>query len=309
MHNFLWVETQRVSRSMSNNIASSIDQSLQKLVEEVITNDPSWNFVSSVYKTKIAGMSRNVTTTWSKNLITVSLQITIESLSKDEDPYVCRIDVNTWQFWGKKGLKSFKVDEERVDVYWNLRDANFSTSPEPCSDYHVALVYDEDMVLLLGDQEEEACRRSKSTTCLEKPLLVLKEENIFGKNLFTSKTVLGKEGNEHHIVIETAISCENNEEPEMWIGVDVASIRIDNLHWRFRGYEDFLVDGMPVQVLWDVHDWLYMRSNSGSGGIFIFRQNTNGLQPTSLSCSNEKTKEDDDCAAEFCHFLHVWKID
>ncbi|XP_024966153.1 uncharacterized protein LOC112506379 [Cynara cardunculus var. scolymus] len=285
---------------------SGYSPSLQwiKLTEEAIANEPSWNFVSCVYRTTINGVTRHVTTTWSKNLINISLQITIEPLSEDEDPSTCKIDVKTWQFWGKKGLKSFPINGKRVDVFWNLRSAKFANgAPEPCSDYHVALVSDHEMVLLLGDQEQEAFRRTKSKPWLAKPVLVLKEENVFGKNLFTVRTMLGDGGREHHVVIEAAL-CENYE-PEMWIGVDgIVSVRVANLHWRFRGYEEFQVDGIPVQVLWDVHDWLYMEPNTGSG-MFIFRQSTNDFDPDSLSC--EVNPNEDDCI-EFCHFLHVWKI-
>ncbi|KAI3769114.1 hypothetical protein L6452_00213 [Arctium lappa] len=288
---------------------SSYSPSFQwaKLTEEAIANEPSWNFVSCVHRTNINGVTRHVTTTWSKNLINISLQITIEPLSEHEDPPTCKIDVKTWQFWGKKGLKSFPlVDGKRVDVFWNLRSAKFANGgPEPCSDYHVALVSDHEMVLLLGDQENEALRRTKSRlwSASSKPVLVLKEENVFGKNLFTVRTMLGDGGREHHVVIEAAL-CENYE-PEMWIGVDgIVSVRIANLHWRFRGYEEFRVDGMPVQVLWDVHDWLYMEPNMGSG-MFIFRQSTNEFDPDSLS--RDVKPNGHDCI-EFCHFLHVWKI-
>lgn len=85
-------------------------------------------------------------------MISQSLYIMVEN-PYDEDHFMCKIDLKTWQFWEKKGLKSFKVDEKHIDVFWDLRSVKFSSSQEPASDYYIALFSEEEVVLLLGDLE------------------------------------------------------------------------------------------------------------------------------------------------------------
>ncbi|CAK9145066.1 unnamed protein product [Ilex paraguariensis] len=283
-----------------------------KPTEEATTNKPAQNFVTCVHKVKIEDLIRNVTTTWSRNLINHSLCFMVENPS-DDDHYTCKIDIKTWQFWGKKGLKSFRVDEKRVDVFWDLRCAKFSTSPEPSSDYYVAVVSDEEVVLLLGDQKNEAFKRTKSRPSLVDATLVHKKENVFAKKCFFARTMLGQGKKAHDIVIETSLSGDC--EPEMWIGIDgTVSIRVMNLHWRFRGNETLLVDDVQVQILWDVHDWLYNIPNSGPG-VFIFKQGEVECEPNTYLDS--KTLKGEGCEShwrhptdkDFCHFLYAWKLE
>lgn len=288
---------------------SSYSNSQSKFVENPTEEAAahSENFVTCVYRAKVADLCRHVTITWSKNLMSNSLQIIIQNPFDDENPYTCKIDIKTWQFWGKKGLKSFRIDQEkRVDVFWDLRSAKFSTSPEPSSDYYVALVSNGEVVLLLGDQQKEAYKRTRSKPCLEDSPLVHKHENVFGKRCFSAKTMLGKGQREHYIVIETCLS--GHCEPEMWIGIDgMSMIRLINLHWRFRGNEMILVDGVPVQIFWDVHDWLYLGADSGPG-VFIFTQGAVEVDPESHLHGESLSGEEEDCM-EFCHFLYAWMIE
>lgn len=102
--------------------------------------------------------------------------------------------------------------------------------------------------------------------------LAQKKEILFAKSCFYTNTRLGNGEREHNIVIESALSGPS--EPEMWIGMDgIEQIRVTNLHWRFRGNDTIFVDNFSVQVMWDVHDWLYnCQHQGGTVAIFIFRQ-------------------------------------
>ncbi|KZV27609.1 hypothetical protein F511_11612 [Dorcoceras hygrometricum] len=236
--------------------------------EDPITDEKSaQNFVTCIHRAKLAEKFRNIDITWAKNLIGHSLHITVENPLDENSQYTCKIDLKTWQFWGKKGLKSLKVEENRVDIFWDLKSAKFSNSPEPKSDYYVAIVSEKEVILLLGDQMKEALRRTKCR---------LRSE---GKR-------------EHDIIIESALS--GPYDPEMWISIDgIESIRITNLHWRFRGNDTIVVDDVNVEIFWDVHDWLYNGLGSG-GGMFIFRQGG---------------EEEETSYWEFCHFLYAWKLE
>ncbi|KAI5674648.1 hypothetical protein M9H77_15012 [Catharanthus roseus] len=300
----------------------NVEESEKRSIEESITTKPTQNFVTCIHRAKIAGFFRNVTITWSKSLIGHSLFIMVENPS-EETHSSCKIDLKTWQFWGRKGMKSFRVDEKRVDIYWDLRSAKFSSSPEPTSDYYVAFVSEEEVVLLLGDQKKEAFKRTRKAPSLSEPALVHKKENVFAKKCFYTRTMLGQGQKEHDIIIESVLSdpCE----PEMWISVDgTTTIRIVNLHWRFRGNETIEVDNVPVQILWDVHDWLYNDQTSGAGGLgtFIFKQGTFEVEPDSDFDERISSSEDSgdgsgefpspmelDSTADFCHFLYAWRTE
>nr|CAD1831431.1 unnamed protein product [Ananas comosus var. bracteatus] len=188
----------------------------------------------------------------------------------------CKVELKPWPFWSKKGYKSLDVaddDEEcRVDVFWDLRSAKFSGSgsPEPTAGYYVALVCDEEVILLVGDGNKDAYKRTKSRPCLEDAVLVSKRENVFGRKSFAARARFDGRKKEHDIVVERAIS--GPREPEMWISIDGAVlVRVSNLQWKFRGNETVIVDESPVQVLWDVHDWLFAGGPGSSSGLFVFK--------------------------------------
>ncbi|KAM7504336.1 hypothetical protein LguiB_003240 [Lonicera macranthoides] len=275
---------------------------VEKPPGEAATNKPPQNLVTCVHRAKIAGLYCTITLTWTKSFMKYILFVTVE----ENNCCTFKIDLSTWQFWARKGVKSFKVDEKRIDVFWDFRSAKFSSSPEPASDYYVALVSDGDVVLLIGDQKKEAFKRikSKSKASLVDSRLLYKKENVVGKKCFGARSLLGNGKKEHDIHIETSFSV--NYDPQMWIAIDqTVVVQVMNLHWRFRGNETVIVDDMPVQIFWDVYDWLFNGSGSGSGqGMFIFRQG-----------GGERDSDDnggaiyyDECSKDFCHLVYAWKV-
>ncbi|KAL0328589.1 UNVERIFIED_CONTAM: hypothetical protein Scaly_2291500 [Sesamum calycinum] len=92
------------------------------------------------------------------------------------------------------------------------------------------------------------------------------------------------------------------------------SIRVPNLHWRFRGNETILVDNSRVQILWDVHDWLYNGNHSGVG-IFVFRRDadqgefhSSNLEAEDFGKSFGAVLEEQPSSVGFCHFLYAWRL-
>ncbi|KAJ7963562.1 DUF868 family protein (DUF868) [Quillaja saponaria] len=296
---------------MSNHFAGAVPFSIPKPppAPKIRENQTTTNIaapqssVTFVYQTKVAESRRSVTVTWSKNLVSHSFCLTVEN-SSEENNFTCKIDFKAWQFWGKKGLKSFEIDRRRVDVFWDFRQAKFDTTPMPCSDYYVVLVCRQEIVLLLGDLKEEAYKRTRSKPLLEEAALLYKKENVCGKKVFSTKAVLDESPTEHDIVIETSLSGPGD--PEMWIIINgTTAIRIMNLNWRFRGNETVTVNGLPVQIFWDVHDWLFS-SPGASHGLFIFKPG-NSLEFTSHSDPDDNNQHKETPSREFCHFLHAWK--
>lgn len=257
--------------------------------------EPNQHSVTLVYETTIHQTCRNVTVTWIKSPNDHSLCISMENPSPQSAQKTSDIKIDSISRWGKKGLKSLDIQGYRVDIFWDFRHAKFSSDPQPRSDYYVVLVCKKETILLLGDLEKDAYERSKSIPYLEEAVLLYKKEIAHGKKLFCTKAMIEEGKTEHDIVIETSISGPDDHDPEMWVSIDgVVAIRVMNLNWRFRGNETVMVNNLPVQILWDVHDWLF----NGSGhGLFI-------IKPGTLESSGEgRSPSPEGC----CHFLYAWR--
>ncbi|CAM8997320.1 unnamed protein product [Rhodiola kirilowii] len=289
-----------------------------KTTDDAYAYRTAQNSVSCLYQAHIAGVWRNVTVQWSKNLMTHSMSITVDSYDGQQLHYQsCKIDLKPWHFWSKKGYKSFDVDGADVDVYWDLRSAKFNGSPEPSSDYYVAVVSDDEVVLLLGDCSKKAYKRTKSRPALADAVLCYKKENVFSKKSFSTKARFDdRSQREHDIVVE----CSNSwpRDPEMWISVDgIVLIHIKNLQWKFRGNQTISVGSQAVQVFWDVHDWLFKALGTGHG-LFIFKPaageeyGDDGDAESGSDGSGSRYHSTHSCAgrsSQFCLFLYAWKME
>ncbi|KAL3824420.1 hypothetical protein ACJIZ3_020449 [Penstemon smallii] len=302
----------------SHSVSSSQTPLAQKLTADPITQKVAQSTVSCVYQAHIACFWRNVTILWSKNLMNHSLSISVDSVER-EQAYTCKIDLKPWHFWAKKGYKTFEIDGNQLEAYWDLRSAKFSGSPEPCSDYYVALVSEEEVVLLLGDYKKKAYKRTKSRPALVDALMFYKKEHVFGKKSFSTRAKFDQRKRDHDIVVESSTS--GPRDPEMWISIDgIVLIHIKNLQWKFRGNQTVLVNKQPVQVFWDVHSWLFCVPGS-SHGLFIFKPGE--PEEDSDTEDNNSRCDESDCSAnsryystqsyskasKFCLFLYAWKIE
>lgn len=288
----------------------------EKTTEEPLPSKVAQSTVTCFYQTNVAGYWRNVSVLWCKNLMNHSLHITVDSVG-GESHYSCKIDVKPWHFWSKKGYKTFEVDGHPVEVYWDLRSAKFSGSPEPSSDYYVALVSDEEVVLLLGDYKKKAYKRTKSRPALVEAMLLVKKENVFAKKSFSTKARFDEKRKESEIVVDSSTGGPND--PEMWISIDgIVLIHVKNLQWKFRGNQTVMVNKQPVQVFWDVHDWLF--SGPGAGpGLFIFKPGPPEAESEKEGSAAEGCDSDDSSVGyystlniatfEFCLVLCAYKLE
>ncbi|KAK3162798.1 hypothetical protein QOZ80_1BG0093900 [Eleusine coracana subsp. coracana] len=282
--------------------------------------------VTLVYRAGIAGHNRLVTVTWCRNLLTHGMSVSIEGSAgsgKDKSgrdygeagtadggsskscSTACKVEMQPWHFWRKYGAKQFQVDGKAIDVVWDLRSARFSDEPEPLSDYYVAVVSDEEVVLLLGNLKKEAFRRTGSRPSLQDAVLVCKKEHVFSKKRFLTKARFHEKGKLHDISIECSSSNLNGGiDVDMVIKIDgCVNVLVRHLQWKFRGNEYILINQLKVQVYWDAHDWLF-----GTGmrhALFIFKP-----EPPSLS-SSPSTSADfyADEYSDFCLFLYAWKVE
>ncbi|KAJ8629758.1 hypothetical protein MRB53_023081 [Persea americana] len=295
--------------------------STEKQIEDPPGAKQGQSTVTSIYQTKIAGFCRNVTVVWSKHLMNHSLYITVENPNSDQH-HTCKIDLKPWHFWNKKGFKSFEVDENHIDIFWDFRSAKLSSGTEPSGDYYVAFVCDEEVVLLLGDCKKEAFKRTRSRPSLIDPMLVYKKENAYGRKCFSTRARFDERRKESEIVVEGSFS--GGKEPEMWISIDgIVSVHVTNLQWKFRGHETVTVNRVPVQVYWDVHDWFF-NSSGPSNGLFLFKPGLsecisgddrddgggeNDDNDNNNGSSQNFLTEGRAPVPDFCLFLYAWKVE
>ncbi|KAK0586961.1 hypothetical protein LWI29_015278 [Acer saccharum] len=308
-----------------------------------LTDDPAavtrsgQSVFMSVYRTKIADQCRLITVTWCKNLLLHGLSVSVQGHEDLESQYTCKVELKPCYFWRKQGSKRFLVDGTKaVDVFWDLKSAKFNGETEPNSEFYVAVVCDEEVVLLLGDLKKEAYRKTRCRPALIDPVLVSRKEHIFGKKKFCTRFKFHGKGRFHEISIECKNrSCSNGGgvEPEMEIRIDGhLVIHVKHLQWKFRGNESIHVNKARVEVYWDVHDWLF---NPGlRHALFIFKpimSSSSSSSVSSLSTSSSLSSsltstplssQTGSCStgsieglkagggsSEFCLFLYAWKVE
>ncbi|KAJ6397859.1 hypothetical protein OIU77_018801 [Salix suchowensis] len=270
---------------------SSVGVSLPSAPPEKIADDPWANktpqsTVTCSYHAYVAGYWRAVTVFWCKNLMNHTLNLIINNL-EGEACYNCKIDLKPWLFWSKKGGKSFELEGCQVDINWDFRSAKFSGSPEPASDYYVAIVSDEEVVLLLGDYKKKAYKRTKARPALVEAILYLKKENVFHRKTFSTRAKFDERKNEHDIIVES--STGGPRDPEMWISIDgIVVIHVMNLQWKFRGNQTVMLSRQPVQGFPEPED---DKDSSSYGGQSDTSDGSMYFSTRSVSAS-----------AEFCLF-------
>ncbi|KAH7432166.1 hypothetical protein KP509_07G011400 [Ceratopteris richardii] len=228
------------------------------------------NLVTCQYETKIAGLCRHITITWLKTSTGQGLSVTIDDPSCQ---YTCKVKLKPWSFWKRRGTKSFEVCGRKVEVFWDLLSAKYAFGPEPQEGYFVAVICNGDVVLLLGDKNEEAYRQTKTKPSVIEATLISRKEHVFGKKHFSTKAQFGETGKAHDIVIECQTTAP--KPPYLCITVDKQLlVQVKNLEWKFRGNQTVQVDGTPVEVFWDVHNWIFNSAGgrpSNANAIFMFQ--------------------------------------
>ncbi|KAI4349500.1 hypothetical protein L6164_010083 [Bauhinia variegata] len=223
------------------------------------------NAVTCVYQCKLGGRSCLITVSWSKNLMGQGLSIGIDELGNQ---CLCKVDIKPWLFSKRKGSKNFEVESSKIDIFWDLSSAKFGTGPEPLEGFYLAVLFDQELVLLLGDLKKEARRRVDCDYAHSNSIFIAKREHIFGKKLYGAKAQFCDKGQVHDVTIECDTVGLND--PCLVIRIDSRTVmQVKRLKWKFRGNHTILVDGIPVEVFWDVHNWLF--GNAMGNAVFMFQ--------------------------------------
>ncbi|KAK9281224.1 hypothetical protein L1049_004119 [Liquidambar formosana] len=229
------------------------------------TSRTAQNLVTCVYQCKLRGHLCLITVTWTKNLMGQGLSVGIDDSTNQ---CLCKVDIKPWLFSKRKGCKNLEVDSSGIDIYWDLSYAKFGTGPEPVEGFYLAVVFNQEVVLLLGDLKKEAYKKINSGPVPSNAIFIAKREHIFGKKFYGAKAQFCDKGQMHDLAIECDTFGLND--PCLVIRIDSKTVmQVKHLRWKFRGNHTILVDGLPVEVFWDVHNWLF--GNAMGNAVFMFQ--------------------------------------
>ncbi|XAR69423.1 hypothetical protein NMG60_11000993 [Bertholletia excelsa] len=189
------------------------------------------------------------------------------------------LHVRPFIFWNKHGSKKLTIattatDRKTVQVFWDLSRAKFGPRPEPESGYYIAVVVDGQLALLVGDSVNEAFAKTRVTKTRKSQALILRREHVYGHRSYTTKASF--EGRTRSITIDCRLGDDPN--PRLCFSVDQKRVlRIKHLKWKFRGNERIEIDGVKIQVSWDVKNWFFEEDEDGYA-LFMFRFPKLGLE-------------------------------
>ncbi|XAR60098.1 hypothetical protein NMG60_11033347 [Bertholletia excelsa] len=230
------------------------------------------NAVVCLYKIFLSTQKQLLlTATWSKTNTVQGLSI---SFGESNPSAAFKLNTNSRLFRKKKGSKSFEFDDSKVDVLWDLSGAKYNLGPEPVDGYYVLVLIDSELGLVLGDMAEEAItQKIKSGARVAKSSLISRREHFSGNTLCSTKAQFSDTGISHDILIRCSGENEGSKYPVLSVCIDRKTvIRVKRLQWNFRGNQTIFLDGLLVDLLWDVHDWFFNPASGSGYAVFMFRK-------------------------------------
>ncbi|XP_024971104.1 uncharacterized protein LOC112510036 [Cynara cardunculus var. scolymus] len=261
--------------------------------------------VSCLYKTTLStGENHFITVTWYRNATIQGLQIN----TGEDSTTAFRLNTHSRLFRKKKGSKSFEINGSKFEVYYDLSSAQYAAGAEPVEGYYVLIMVDSELGLLIGDMTEEAAvKKLKTHKQIGKFSLLSRKEHFSGNTLYATKAQFSDTGSWHDILIRCTGENDGLKNPVLLVYIDKrVVIRVKRLQWNFRGNQTIFLDGLLVDLMWDVHDWFFNpESGSGSGhAVFMFRTRS-GLD--SRLWLEEKIVKSDDQKKGFSLLVYATK--
>ncbi|XVF69105.1 hypothetical protein PTKIN_Ptkin11bG0053900 [Pterospermum kingtungense] len=265
------------------------------------------NAVTGIYRLILSTQEQLlIRVTWCKNQTGQGLSIRF-----GDDPSTCfKLNTNLRFFRKKKGSKVIESDHHsKIEVFWDLSTAKYDSGPEPVAGFYVLLMVDSEIGLMLGDMTEEAVTKKHfktSTTTVAKVSLISRREHCSGNTLYSTKAQFCDTGIVHDILIRCGGEHEGLKQPVLSVCIDKKTvIRVKRLQWNFRGNQTIFVDGLLVDLMWDVHDWFFNPPvTAGGSAVFMFRTRS-GLD--SRLWLEEKLHQKDQQGVEFSLLIHACK--
>lgn len=184
--------------------------------------------------------------------------------------------VNSRQLGKIKGNETFQAHNFNIQVIWDLTNARYESGPEPTSGFYVVVLVDSEQCLRLGDKEEEeelSLEEVKTKSMGVKSVMIYRRERFCGSYIYSTKARFCETGLVHEILIKWVMDEEGPRRKGYVLCVSIDEkmiLEVKRLRWNFRGNQAiFLEDGLMVDMMWDVHDWLFNPSKRCA--VFMFR--------------------------------------
>ncbi|GMI84765.1 hypothetical protein like AT2G27770 [Hibiscus trionum] len=258
------------------------------------------NTVKCIYKSRISSHKHLlITLTWSSNRLGHGLSINIAETASKLDP-------NSYRLGKSKGSKTFKACNSDIEVTWDVSDARYINGPEPSSGFSVVVLVDSQLCLSLGDINMIHMNEQQNPT--PKFTLVSRSEVFVGAtSVYSTKAQFCDKGSAHDILIkcnEEGGKQTGFRNPELTVTIDEKKMfQVKRLRWNFRGNQIIFLDGLLIDMMWDLHDWLF---NQTSGfAVFMFRTRSGldcrlWLEEKNSQFEEQKIKERDEFSLLMC---------
>ncbi|KAK7244966.1 hypothetical protein RIF29_39795 [Crotalaria pallida] len=272
----------RVSDSYCSSSSSSISNQTYLCPKQ---NPSTPHSISCMYKLNLISNQTQfliITITWTKKLMRQGFTISINNPhhTNHATSYSVSDSQNSHELRKNKGTEAFRAHNFEFQVLWDLCDAKYGAGPEPVEGFYVLVLVNSESGFRLGDKDEEWLKNMKVTN--NNFLMVSRREIFYSTNVYATKAKFCNTGNSHDLVIKCGVDHEgpksydhhNNNYNHNHYGLCVCMdkkmiFEVKRLRWNFRGNQTIFVDGLVVDVMWDVHDWIF-NHNKGSS-VFMFR--------------------------------------
>ncbi|CAN1252446.1 hypothetical protein LINPERPRIM_LOCUS8019 [Linum perenne] len=251
------------SFSCSSSAASTAASTAPSSAAEAAVSIPSvQTSVSSLYKIHSHKKPIFLSLTWTHHGLTVSFS--------SSSAAVFKLNTASGLFRKKKGSKSI---DDRFEIHWDLSTAKYDSGrPEPVSEFYFVVLVDSEVALVLGD---DGGKFTASAMAEAAASLVSRQEHCSGSTVYCTRARFCESGSQHDILIKCAAAASGGgggrqHHPVLSVSIDKkVVIRVKRLQWNFRGNQTIFVDGLLVDLMWDVHDWFF--NPAAAAAVFMFR--------------------------------------
>ncbi|CAL9770593.1 unnamed protein product [Musa acuminata subsp. burmannicoides] len=255
---------------VSNSSCSGSSSSSSSCNSSVVDNTTSaLGAVTCLYRTKLSTPRELlVKVTWSKGNVGPVLSVGI-----DDNPSIHRSEpdaMNCPLLRKKKGSRSYVSGSYAVGLHWDIASAKYGSGPEPIDGFYVVIVVNSEFALLLGDMSRDYIRNIADSLPVAEFSMIGRKEQVVGHAHHSTRARFCDGGIDHEITVRCKGDRCDAKASELSVSVDKKLVvQVRSLRWNFRGNQTIFIDGSPVDLMWDVHDW-WFGSSSGCAA-FMFR--------------------------------------
>ncbi|WOL00547.1 hypothetical protein Cni_G09260 [Canna indica] len=222
--------------------------------------------VTCLYRARLSTLKEVLLrVTWSRTHVGPAFSVSVDDGWNSDPAMNCQLVRKN------KGTRSYVSGESVVDLHWDISSARYGSSsgPQPIGSFYLVVMVNRELGLLLGDMSDEYIKKQFDGTIPTAEFsMVVRKEQVVGHSVYTTRSQLCDDGRNHEITIRCKADAWDSD---LTVCIDRKRVvRVRKLGWNFRGNRTIFVDRMPVDVMWDVHDW-WFGNVSGGCAMFVLR--------------------------------------